>query len=110
LLTASLRLGGLCAAVAPSADELLGRIGECIGLLFQIGDDILDVEGTSEVLGKTAGKDAASEKLTFPGLYGLDESKRKQRAVLEEATTLADGMPQAALWHSLLQYLTLRQT
>lgn len=109
LLTASLRLGGLCAEVAAPADELLRRMGECIGLLFQIGDDILDVEGTSEVLGKTAGKDAASEKLTFPGLYGLDESKRKLQRVREEATVLADRMPQSDLWHSLLHYLTLRQ-
>jgi geranylgeranyl pyrophosphate synthase len=84
-------------------------MGECVGLLFQIGDDILDVEGTSVVLGKTAGKDAASEKLTFPGLYGLDESKRRLRAVLDEAAILADRLPQPELWHSLLHYLTLRQ-
>ncbi|MCC7341981.1 MAG: polyprenyl synthetase family protein, partial [Bryobacterales bacterium] len=56
--------------------DALSRFGEHVGLAFQIVDDILDVEQSSEQLGKTAGKDAAQEKITFPAVYGLDASKR----------------------------------
>ncbi len=54
----------------------LSRYGEHIGLAFQIVDDVLDVEETSEALGKTAGKDAAQHKITFPAVYGIEESRR----------------------------------
>jgi geranylgeranyl pyrophosphate synthase len=67
---------------------LLSRYGECAGLAFQIVDDILDVEQTSEALGKTAGKDAAQGKITFPAVYGLDRSHRmaeEQRIKAHEA-------------------------
>jgi geranylgeranyl pyrophosphate synthase len=47
-----------------------------MGLAFQIVDDVLDVEQSSEVLGKTAGKDAQQQKITFPAVYGLEESKK----------------------------------
>ena len=53
----------------------LSRYGEHVGLAFQIVDDILDVEESSEALGKTAGKDAAQGKITFPAVYGLEESR-----------------------------------
>ena len=56
--------------------EAIGRYGVEIGLAFQIVDDILDVEGASADLGKTAGKDAAAGKPTYPSLYGLDASRR----------------------------------
>jgi geranylgeranyl pyrophosphate synthase len=54
----------------------LSRYGEHVGLAFQIVDDILDVEASSEALGKTAGKDAAQHKITFPAVYGLEASHR----------------------------------
>ena len=79
LLTACVRLGGLYAGADADQDRLLRALGEQIGLLFQIGDDILDVERSTEQLGKTAGKDAAADKLTYPGLFGLDESKLRLR-------------------------------
>ena len=56
--------------------EALSCYGEHIGLAFQIVDDILDVEESSEALGKTAGKDAQQHKITFPAVYGLEESRR----------------------------------
>jgi geranylgeranyl diphosphate synthase type II len=77
LLTASLRLGGLYAGASPGDDRRLAVLGETVGLLFQITDDILDVEGSEESLGKTPGKDARQRKLTFPGLYGLEDSRRR---------------------------------
>ena len=85
------------------------RLGEHIGLLFQIGDDILDVERSTEELGKTAGKDAASRKLTYPGLYGLEESKAKLAAIAAEALDLARGLSGGTgLFPSLVSYLVSR--
>ena len=110
LLTASVRLGGLCAGVGSTEDDLLRQVGDRLGLLFQIGDDILDVEGTSEVLGKTAGKDARSSKLTYPGLFGLDESKRRRQSVRDEALDLVGSLPRTRLWRSFVHFLTSRET
>ena len=59
--------------------------GLAIGLAFQIVDDVLDVTQTSEQLGKTAGKDTASEKATYPALFGIDASIRKAEALVNDA-------------------------
>jgi len=75
LLRASLRLGALYAGATDTQYEGLSCYGERIGLAFQIVDDILDVEESSEALGKTAGKDAAQHKITFPAVYGLEASR-----------------------------------
>ena len=76
LLRAAVRMGGICGGADPAQKAALSRYGEHVGLAFQIVDDILDVEESSEALGKTAGKDAAQGKITFPAVYGLDESRR----------------------------------
>ncbi len=76
LLRASLRLGAICAGAAADQYEALSCYGEHIGLAFQIVDDILDVEESSAALGKTAGKDAQQQKITFPAVYGLEASRR----------------------------------
>jgi geranylgeranyl diphosphate synthase type II len=76
LLRASVRMGGICAGANETQMAALSAYGEHVGLAFQIVDDILDVEESSEALGKTAGKDAAQGKITFPAVYGLDESRR----------------------------------
>jgi len=75
LLRASVRMGAIYAGA--DADQLaaLTRFGEHIGLAFQIVDDVLDVEQSSEQLGKTAGKDAAQKKITFPAVYGIERSR-----------------------------------
>ena len=75
LLRASLRMGAIFAGATETQYEALSCYGEHIGLAFQIVDDILDVEESSESLGKTAGKDAAQHKITFPAVYGLEESR-----------------------------------
>jgi len=76
LLRASLRLGAIYAGANEAQYQALSCYGEHIGLAFQIVDDILDVEESSEALGKTAGKDAAQQKITFPAVYGLETSRQ----------------------------------
>jgi geranylgeranyl diphosphate synthase type II len=76
LLRASLRMGAIYAGADQAQYQALSCYGEHIGLAFQIVDDILDVEESSEALGKTAGKDAAQHKVTFPAVYGLETSRR----------------------------------
>ncbi len=76
LLRASLRMGAIYAGATERQLNALSRFGEHVGLAFQIVDDILDVEQTSDQLGKTAGKDAEQHKITFPVVYGLAESHR----------------------------------
>lgn len=75
LLRASVRMGGIFAGANHTQLAALTDYGEHIGLAFQIVDDILDVEQSSEALGKTAGKDAQQQKITFPAVYGLDLSR-----------------------------------
>src|SRR5450755_308659 len=73
LLRASLRMGAIYASATEEQIEALSCYGEHIGLAFQIVDDLLDVEESSEALGKTAGKDATQGKITFPAVYGLEQ-------------------------------------
>jgi len=75
LLKASVRMGGIYAGADIHELAALTRFGEHIGLAFQIVDDVLDVEQSSEQLGKTAGKDAAQKKITFPAVYGIERSR-----------------------------------
>jgi geranylgeranyl diphosphate synthase type II len=75
LLRASLRMGGIYAGADAEQLRALSCYGERVGLAFQIVDDVLDVEQSSEALGKTAGKDAQQHKITFPAVYGLDRSR-----------------------------------
>ena len=86
LIRASLKLACLAAAALDSGKaEALDRYGKCIGLAFQIQDDILDIEGSSADLGKTAGKDSASLKSTYPSVMGLPAAKQRARELFEEA-------------------------
>jgi farnesyl diphosphate synthase len=86
LILASVRLGALAAGAG--ADERLASLehyAKCIGLAFQVHDDVLDVEGDTETLGKTQGKDAASEKATYPALIGLDAAREMATRLISEA-------------------------
>ena len=90
-------------------DVDLGTYARGIGLAFQIIDDILDVTASSEVLGKTAGKDLTADKTTYPKLLGLDESRRRAEALVAEAkTALAPWSAQAAPLLALADYITSR--
>jgi geranylgeranyl diphosphate synthase type II len=75
LLRASVRMGAIYAGADARHLAALTRFGEHIGFAFQIVDDVLDVEQSSEQLGKTAGKDAAQHKITFPAVYGIERSR-----------------------------------
>lgn len=86
LICASVRLGALSAGCAEAAMlDALERYGHAIGLAFQVRDDILDVEGETLALGKTAGKDAASAKPTFPSVLGLEASHTHLRELVAAA-------------------------
>jgi geranylgeranyl diphosphate synthase, type II len=75
LLRASVRIGAIYAGASHTQLDTLTRYGEHVGLAFQIVDDVLDVEQSSEALGKTAGKDAQQHKITFPAVYGIERSR-----------------------------------
>ena len=85
LLKSSVRMGGIFAGADPHELQALSSYGEHIGLAFQIVDDILDVEQPSEVLGKTAGKDAAQGKITFPAVHGIETSRKMAAEELERS-------------------------
>lgn len=109
LLTACLRLGGLYAAVSPAEDLILRDLGETVGLLFQIRDDILDVEGSASALGKTPGKDAAASKLTYPALHGLERSRERLQELGREAMDrIADLPRERDSWIQLIAFLDRR--
>ena len=77
LIASSIRLGAMSANATPKQLERLTDFGESLGLAFQVIDDILDVTQTTEKLGKSAGKDIAAQKATYPALLGLDKAKKE---------------------------------
>jgi geranylgeranyl diphosphate synthase type II len=104
LLRASAVAGAVMAGAAPGVLAAVAGYGAHVGLAFQIVDDILDVEGASAVLGKTAGKDAAAGKPTYPALYGLEESRRRAEASVTRALEalaavgISGQLPAIARW------------
>jgi geranylgeranyl diphosphate synthase, type II len=85
LLRVSLRVGGLAGGADDDAMASLTRYGERLGLAFQIVDDILDIEGSSAEMGKTAGSDLRKHKATYPAVFGLEASRREAARLLGEA-------------------------
>jgi geranylgeranyl diphosphate synthase, type II len=94
-------MGGLCGRAGADTLKALAEYGLKIGLGFQIADDILDVSASSEQLGKTAGKDVEAAKCTYPAVVGIDESKRIERRLADEAAAALTlfGPPAAPLRH-----------
>jgi farnesyl diphosphate synthase len=84
LLRAAVRLGALAAGAADAERDALDRYADALGLAFQVRDDLLDVEGDSATLGKTAGKDQAQAKATFPALVGVEASRERLLALAAE--------------------------
>ncbi len=110
LITASLVSGALYAGAKDSQIGHLRAFGRAIGLAFQIVDDVLDVTQTSEQLGKTAGKDTASEKATYPALFGIEASTRKADALVSEGfAELASFGESAGTLKDLARYLVERK-
>jgi geranylgeranyl diphosphate synthase, type II len=85
LLCCSVRLGGMSANCTPAQLKALTDFGYNVGLAFQIIDDILDITQTSEQLGKTAGKDAAAQKATYPSIVGMEKSRQIARRLTNRA-------------------------
>ena len=111
LLRASLRLGAIYAGANEPQYTALSCYGEHVGLAFQIVDDILDVEESSEALGKTAGKDAQQQKITFPAVYGLAESRRMAEQECERAHALLEPFGgRASRLHELADLIVRRKS
>jgi geranylgeranyl diphosphate synthase type II len=109
LITASLVSGGMYAAAKPNEMQHLRLFGEQIGLAFQIVDDVLDVTQTSEQLGKTAGKDTAAEKATYPALFGVDASLKRADDLVNAAFAELDSFgDRAGVLKDLARYLVER--
>lgn len=85
LLTSACRLGAMSANATPSQIKALSQFGYHVGLAFQVIDDILDVTQTTEELGKTAGKDVAAQKATYPAIVGLEKSSQIARELTDKA-------------------------
>ena len=89
-------MGAVCAGATDTQIDCLGEYGLKIGLGFQIADDILDVCGSSQQLGKTAGKDARAAKCTYPAVLGLEKSKQLEKKLADEAVALLAPFGQKA--------------
>ncbi|MBL8229097.1 MAG: polyprenyl synthetase family protein, partial [Bryobacterales bacterium] len=109
LLRASVRMGAIYAGATAEELQALTQYGEHIGLAFQIVDDVLDVEQSSEQLGKTAGKDAEQHKITFPAVYGLEQSKQMAHVELRHShEALSIFGERAARLHELADLIVHR--
>lgn len=90
LFTASVMLGGLLGRARDEQLAALRRYADALGVAFQVVDDLLDIEESSATLGKTAGKDIAQGKLTFPALLGIEQAREEVRRLLQVALENAD--------------------
>jgi len=96
LIKASVKVGALLGGASSNQLDALVRYGEAIGLAFQIADDILDIEGTTDELGKDAGSDQARGKATYPSVVGIGEARRRSAELLEMALQFIDGLDHRA--------------
>jgi geranylgeranyl pyrophosphate synthase len=92
LITASARIGGLASRTDDARLDALARYGAAIGLAFQIADDVLDVTATTDVLGKTAGRDAALKKSTYPALLGIRGATERADSLVADACRALDAV------------------
>jgi geranylgeranyl diphosphate synthase type II len=110
ILTASVRLGAMSANANPKKLAAMTRFGRALGLAFQVIDDILDVTQTSEKLGKSAGKDVAAKKATYPAVIGLDKSRAEAKRLTKQAhNALSIFGTKAEALHALANYLLERE-
>ncbi|MGA2098509.1 MAG: polyprenyl synthetase family protein [Candidatus Acidiferrum sp.] len=111
LIRASVSSGALCAGATPGDVTRLRNFGESLGLLFQVTDDILDVEESSAALGKTAGKDIAQQKATYPAVHGLDRAHQIANELSAKAIVeLAPYGDRASRLREIAEYLVERRT
>jgi len=110
LIRASITAGALCAGAGSADVDRLRRFGAAIGWAFQVTDDILDVEESSAALGKTAGKDAAQKKATYPSVYGLERSHQIANELATKAISeLAAYSDRASRLRAIAEFLVHRR-
>lgn len=109
LIRCSLILGGLSANADESTLKALGNYGERVGLAFQVVDDILDVTATTEEMGKDQGSDAARGKVTYPGLFGLEEARERARKLIQDAKAAVEGVDPTGRLAGIADYVLLRR-
>jgi len=111
LIRASARVGAIAAGAGESGIDLAGRFGETLGLIFQITDDILDETATTAQMGKTAGKDAAAGKLTYPRAAGLETARQRARALAGQASKYLEELcPANTILPGLVDYVVERNS
>jgi geranylgeranyl diphosphate synthase type II len=110
LIRASITSGAICAGAPVDDVARLRRFGETIGWAFQVTDDILDVEESSAALGKTAGKDFAQQKATYPAVYGLERSHQIAKELADKGIAELDGYGERATrLRTIAEFLVLRR-
>lgn len=110
LLTASVRLGAMAANAGTKQLAAVTAFGRALGLAFQVIDDILDVTQTSEKLGKSAGKDLAAKKATYPAVFGLEKSRSEARRLTKQAHKALESLGHnAEVLRALAEYLLARE-
>jgi len=110
MIRAAVRTGAILADADAARLETLDRYARCIGLAFQVTDDILDVEGDPQLLGKAVGSDQRHHKSTYPSLLGLDESKRRAAGLVDNALQALDKFDNRAMpLRALARYILNRR-
>jgi geranylgeranyl diphosphate synthase type II len=110
LISAAAESGALAGRGTDDQVEALARYGRAIGLAFQIADDILDIEGDTEVLGKTTGSDVVRGKVTYPAAVGLDKSRQAARESVDDALSALERFDQKANpLRALAKYIITRR-
>lgn len=111
LINICLRFGAMAGGAPDNELKLIEEYGKLIGLVFQIVDDLLDIEGSQEELGKSIGKDAGVSKATFPSVYGIEESRAKAAELTDKARQIIAPLGEKALKLDILaEYLLTRKS
>lgn len=109
IISAAVLAGAYLGGADKNTIEKLNEYSQCLGLAFQICDDILDVTGTTEELGKEVGHDAETDKSTYPAVYGLDYSIKRFKELNEQAIKALDGLDNTDFFVSLVKKLENRR-
>jgi geranylgeranyl diphosphate synthase, type II len=110
MIIASLKLGAMAANATSGQVAALGKFGRYLGLAFQVIDDILDITQTSERLGKSAGKDVAAQKATYPALIGLEAARKEARRLTTSASKSLRALGErASRLREIADYLLIRE-
>jgi len=110
LIAASLRMGAIAAGADEDELKKLTGYGRCLGLAFQISDDIMDVESSSEVTGKDSGADAEKGKITYPAFFGVAESREHCESLIRQAKEhLSEFAPRAGILEAIADLIANRK-